>query len=470
MNRLAKKLVCLLCAVTTVVSTAAFSACEQESQVINAYDIAVKNGFQGTEKEWLLSLNGKNGKDGEDGKNATIDDLYAAAQQEGFTGSKLEFIQSLIGDYDSNNDTQTIAKNVTSVVSIFCGFRKTVKNYFQEYEEISSSGGSGVVLDINKEAGTAYIVTNYHVVYSADSDTGVSQDIYLYPYGELVMFNTEVGKDESGYGIKATFVGGAMDYDIALLKVEGSEKLKNSALTAAELGDSNNVKVGEKTFAIGNSNGLGVSVTGGLVSVDSETIYMSSFDGQNRSVAFRVMRTDASVNHGNSGGGLFDIHGKLIGITNAKNVEDDTDNICYALPITLVKYLLGNIYDNVSGNAPGYVLRATVGIVTTLSESSVYLDEQGELAMKETFYVTEVTKGSAAYGVLQPMDIIQSVTIDGVTTELTRRYLLNDLLLTVRKGDTIQITVLRDSVTEDKKEEVVLTLSFNQNAYFAKYA
>ena len=126
MNRLAKKLVCLLCAVTTVVSTAAFSACEQESQVINAYDIAVKNGFQGTEKEWLLSLNGKNGKDGEDGKNATIDDLYAAAQQEGFTGSKLEFIQSLIGDYDSNNDTQTIAKNVTSVVSIFCGFRKTV--------------------------------------------------------------------------------------------------------------------------------------------------------------------------------------------------------------------------------------------------------------------------------------------------------------------------------------------------------
>jgi serine protease Do len=182
------------------------------------------------------------------------------------------------------------------------------------------------------------------------------------------------------------------------------------------------------------------------------------------------MRTDASVNHGNSGGGLFDINGKLIGITNAKNVEEETDNICYALPITLVKYLMENIRDNMQSNKAGYVSCATVGIQTRLMESSVYLDEQGELALKERFYVDKVTEGSAADGVLKPMDIIQSITINGVTTELTRRYLWNDLLLTIRKGDSVQITVLRDSKTEDKKEEVVLTLTFNRDSDFVKFA
>jgi serine protease Do len=199
-------------------------------------------------------------------------------------------------------------------------------------------------------------------------------------------------------------------------------------------------------------------------------IYLSSFDGKNNNIAFRVMRTDASVNHGNSGGGLFDINGKLIGITNAKNVEEETDNICYALPITLVKYLMENIRDNMQSGKAGYVSCATVGIQTRLMESSVYLDEQGELALKERFYVDKVTEGSAADGVLKPMDIIQSITINGVTTELTRRYLWNDLLLTIRKGDSVQITVLRDSKTEDKKEEVVLTLTFNRDSDFVKFA
>ncbi|MBR2330722.1 MAG: hypothetical protein IKA40_05700, partial [Clostridia bacterium] len=127
MKKWTKKLVCLLCAMTTVFSGMAFAACDV-GETINAYDIAVKNGFQGTEEEWLLSLNGKNGEDGQD---LTLDDLYAAAQAEGYTGSKLDFIQSLAGNYQADNDTKTLAKNVTSVVSIFCGFKRTVNNYFK---------------------------------------------------------------------------------------------------------------------------------------------------------------------------------------------------------------------------------------------------------------------------------------------------------------------------------------------------
>ena len=466
MNKLTKTIVCALCAITAAFS---FGACNLSGEVINAYDIAVKNGFTGTEKEWLLSLNGKDGKDGEDGKDVTVDQLFAAAVAEGYEGSKLDFIKQLVAEYNANNETKTIAKTVTSVVSIFCGFERTIQGYLNNRTEISSSGGSGVILDINHNSGTAYVVTNYHVVYNANSDTGISNSIYLYSYGGLCGFSSTTGKDDTGFGMKAEFIGGAMDYDIALLKVTGSELLKNSNLTAASFGDSNQVKVGEKTFAVGNSNGLGVSVTSGILSVDSETINMKSSDGK-RTVGYRVMRTDASVNHGNSGGGLFDVSGKLIGITNAKNVEDETDNICYALPITQVKYLLKNIWDTLQAGAQkGYVSRAMLGVETTFSDSSLYLDNDGELAVKETFYVRKVTQGSAADGVFQTMDIIQAVTINGVTTQFSRRYLMQDIMLTIRKGDSVVFTVLRDKQSGEGKETVQLTVTFRDND-FVRYA
>ena len=74
------------------------------------------------------------------------------------------------------------------------------------------------------------------------------------------------------------------------------------------------------------------------------------------------MRTDAPINHGNSGGGLYNAQGELIGITNAKNVEDETDNMGYALPITQVEYLVKNMLDN-----GGYVSRAMLGITTVFN-------------------------------------------------------------------------------------------------------
>lgn len=452
-----KKTLCCLCAVTTVVSALSFSACNQ--QVINAYDIAVKNGFEGTEEEWLNSLHGK---DGQDGENVTVDDLYNAAVAEGFQGTKYEWIQSLQFDLPAQNDTQTIAKNVTSVVSIFCSFNKS--------NGLSSAGGSGVVLDVNKNSGTAYIVTNYHVIYDGEAaNGGFSKNIYLYPYGEIVGFDTTTGKDDTGYGIKATYIGGAMDYDIALLRVTGSEKVRTGALTAATLGDSNDVTVGEKTYAIGNANGLGVSVTSGILSVDSETIVMSALDDAKRNVSCRVMRTDAAVNHGNSGGGLFNLEGELIGITNAKNVEEDTDNVCYALPITMVKYLLQNIAEQITFGQAGYGYRATLGVTTTVLESSMYLDENGKLSVKNTTYIYEIEKGKAADGKLKVGDVLQSVTIGGVTTELTRNFYLIDLLWQVRFGDTIAITVLRDGLNE-QKDEVTVGITFNNQAYFTTYA
>ena len=122
MKKVVKKMIATACA---VVAVASFSACGQK-EIINAYDIAVKNGFKGTQAEWLASLNGTDGKDGENGNDLDIQDVYKAAQDNGFQGSFLDFLKEYLSvDHVENNDTETIAKNVSSVMSVCCAFTAT---------------------------------------------------------------------------------------------------------------------------------------------------------------------------------------------------------------------------------------------------------------------------------------------------------------------------------------------------------
>ena len=473
------------------VSALGFSACGGDDEVINAYEIAVKNGFVGDERAWLDSLKGNAG---EDGKNLTIEDMYAQAKasEEGYEGTILDFMKELgiTFSLQEDNDTATIAKNITSVVSINVGFTKTERTGRYPFQttrtKVSASGGSGVIVQLDKEQSTAYIVTNYHVVYGTpaytDEADGISKDIYVYPYGALDGFTTgdtngngylDAGEggmgDTTGGGMKATFIGGAMDYDIAILRVNNTD-LKDSLVTEAVLGDSEKVTVGEKAFAIGNANGMGISVTNGLVSVDSEYIGISALDerDENRDgyadiVSFRVMRTDAAINPGNSGGGLFNAKGELIGIVNAKSVADATDNMGYALPITQVKYLLENIGDN-----DGMVKRAWLGVEVYTSDSYAYYDGDGRLCIMEELVVSSVLGGGAADAnadenkCLKVGDLFRSVTVHGKTTQVTRRYHINDLLLTVRKGDVVVFGIVREG------SEMQVTITFGEN-HFVDY-
>ncbi|MBQ8283837.1 MAG: trypsin-like peptidase domain-containing protein [Clostridia bacterium] len=446
---------------------------KEEKDVINAYDIAVQAGFQGTEQEWLNSLKGSNGKDGAD---LDIEEVYEAAQKHGYTGTFLEFLKEYFSaEVQEDNDTTQISENMMSVVSIYCGFTKTTVTDSgwplftpKEETETYAAAGSGVIVDLNKEAGNAYIITNYHVIYDNDSDTktGISDSIYLYTYGAYNAFSSHTGKDENGDGMKATYVGGAMDYDIAILKVEGSEQIKKGNFTEAKMGNSDLVEVGEKVFAIGNPDGAGISVTSGLISVDSEYITMSATDGSSRSVDYRVMRTDTAINSGNSGGGLFNTKGELIGITNAKSIESGVDNVAYALPITQVKYLYENILEN-----GGVLKRAMLGVmVATTASESVY--ENGVLSKKETFQVyydedkpstTVIQETAAAYNKLRYFDVFVSMTVNGKTTQLTRRFQLNDLLLTVRKGDVVTLRIIRDGTEMD------VSINYDNDQYFVQY-
>ena len=472
-----RKTILAVCA--AMIMAFSVTACTKEAE--SAYDIAVKNGFVGTEQEWLQSLHGANGEDADD---VTAKDLYDTAVENGFKGTYLDFCKELGIQANDGYDTKTIANNIMSVVAICCGFTQTTAGGGWNSSATVSpfmTMGSGIIIDLNKEAGNALIVTNYHVLYSQESDAknGISEDVYLYLYGASNNFSyskTEGWVDKGDNAIRATFVGGAMDYDIALLEVKGSEYLKKSAAVEAKLGNSDIMSQGEDVFAIGNPEGEGISVTHGILSTTSEYIDIYALDnrdenndGYTDTVRFRVMRTDAAINGGNSGGGLFNAHGELVGVVNAKTTGEDKDNMGYALPVSQVKAVCDNIQAN-----NGVVKRATLGIMVGVVDSSAHFNEQGTLEITETFVVADaVGRNVAASGKLTYGDVFKWVQIkrkDGTMGEkitLTRQYQLNDTLLTVRKGDTVILGIERQSATAT--ENLSIEIPFNKDAYFVQY-
>ena len=189
---------------------------------------------------------------------------------------------------DGANITVAIAKGLRSAVSIHAFFTKTVPGYRPGSSgrvEEHYSAGSGVIYQMDRSEGDAFIVINYHVVYDLDSDTanGISNDITVYLYG---------GENE-GQEIKATYVGGSLYYDIAVLRVENNEILKNSDACAVTVADSDQISVGDSAIAIGNAQGYGIAASLGVVSVDSEYVTMTAVDGVTEVVS-RFIRVDTA--------------------------------------------------------------------------------------------------------------------------------------------------------------------------------
>ena len=293
----------------------------------------------------------------------------------------------------------------------------------------------------------AYIITNYHVVYdaSSNSNNGISEDIKVYIYGSEIEENA----------IEATYVGGSLYYDIAVLRIEDGEILKNSSVRAVEISDSDNVTVGDNAIAIGNAQGYGISASFGIVSVDSEYITMTAADGKT-SVSFRVMRIDTAVNSGNSGGGLYDDKGNLIGIVNAKIVEDGVENIGYAIPSNVAGYIAENIIDYCYDKDTQRVQRALLGLkVSTSNSKAVYDSQTGRFEIKETVSVYEVNDNSLSDGVLKVGDVLQSVVLREEITEITRQHHVIDMMLDVRVGDIVTFNILRDG--EEKSVSITIT-------------
>lgn len=335
------------------------------------------------------------------------------------------------------------AKGLRSAVSIICNFKSTAQQggwrpgYGSATTSEYSSAGSGVIYQLDKNEGDAFIITNYHVVYYANSNTanGISDDISVYLYGSAT----------EERAIKATYVGGSVYYDIAVLRVEDSELLKDTNVSQIEISDSDKVVVGDSAIAIGNAKGYGISVSSGIISVDSEYITMTAADNKTE-VSFRVMRVDAAVNSGNSGGGLFDGQGKLIGIVNAKIVDEGVENIGYAIPSNVAVSIADNIIDYCYGTDTECVQRALLGITVNATDSKAVYDSQtGRISIEETVSVYEVSKDSLADGVMQKGDVLLSATVNGKKKDITRQYHIIDMMLDVRVGDVVALEILRDN-------------------------
>lgn len=400
-----KKRMSIVLLLVTVMSLTLMSGCEikQGYDGKSAYELACEAGFSGTQEEWLASLQGQAGKDGLDGvqeQNTVIVD----------------------GASDALGTMRyAAAVGMRSAVSVIC----------------RSTAGSGVIYRLDKETGDAYILTNHHVVY--DEQYGISPEIRICLYG----------REYADYAMDASYVGGSMYYDIALLRVEGGSYLKEVFAAAVTLADPYGTVVGQTALAIGNADAAGLSVTSGVVSVLSEYITMTGVDGST-AVQYRVMRVDTAVNPGNSGGGLFNGRGELIGIVNAKSTVKDTDNIGYAIPVSLAVAVAENILETCDGAQVTTVQRAYLGAMVLAENHSVRYDgETGLLVLYEENTVQEVTAGSASDGYLQAGDRILSVRVDDRDTlDVTQQYHLLDELLYARAGSTVELTIERNGVQQ----------------------
>ena len=151
----------------------------------SAYEIAVKNGFSGTEAEWLASLKGTDGTDGAYAGRG--DSAYETAVKNGFSGTETEWLASLKGTSSSGESVASAtSKAITSSVAVIASYKYTEIGWGgRKTEKIGGGAGSGVII---KDTGSEiYIITNYHVVYGEKAETSnkIAETIWVYFHGAL---------------------------------------------------------------------------------------------------------------------------------------------------------------------------------------------------------------------------------------------------------------------------------------------
>ena len=265
--------------------------------------------------------------------------------------------------------------------------------------QVESGAGSGVIISSD-----GYILTCAHVVDGASTIT--------------------VTIGDTDY--TATLVGEDTTSDIAVIKIDAD------GLTPATVGNSDGLKVGQSVMAVGNPLGeLGGTVTGGMISALNRSVTIQGSSSVN---TMSLIQMDASVSPGNSGGGLFNMNGELIGIVNAKSSSSDAEGLGFAIPINDAIKVAQELLEN------GYVTgRPYLGITYLAVEDAQTAAQLGVNAYG--VYVVEVVKGGPAEKAgLQAGDRI--VSVDG--TEIASKDDLGTLMQKHAAGDTLSITIARD--------------------------
>lgn len=307
----------------------------------------------------------------------------------------------------------------------------------------ASATGSGVIISED-----GYIITNNHVINSESSS-------YYYQVTEATGIKVHLYGDADDKLYDATVVGSDKSTDLAVLKIDAE------GLSSIEIGDSDNLRVGEFVMAVGNPLGLDSSVTCGIISaLDRE---VDDDEGN----TYVTIQTDAAINSGNSGGALINSKGQLIGINSLKLSGDGIEGIGFAMPINSSMTIINQLIEF------GTVKRPYIGI----SGSSLTEALAKRYNMPVGVYVEEILEdGPAKDSGLEVGDVITEVEGQAVTSINE----INKIKNTFEIGDTISLKVYRDNdyktikiqlaeTPEETEEEETEQNSYNNTYNYFNY-
>lgn len=427
-----------------VLNTVSVTSIEKSSSVglVDYYTITYSNG---TTSQFTVT-NGKDGADGTNAQSVTVQDVYETYKQvyrdEDMTFK--EFCEKFLSV--ETGGTSALNSVLRSCMKVYTAFHESYSSILSMY------CGSAVVYKMDEDY--TYILTNYHVVYDSKAygSNKISTEISAYLYGSESSPKpnresnpTEFTYDE--YAIECEYIGGAISYDVAVLRANTEDVLKVNPQTVP-VTVNYSYSVGDNTYAVGNPDDGGISVTEGIVSVDSDYVSLA-IDSTERT--YRSIRTDTALTHGNSGGGLFNMSGELIGLNNSGDSTITSMN--YAIPASILTGIADGVmyYYNANGTKGTY--KTLLGVMSQSKNSRYVYDETTESGHIEEDIVIQTVNEKTSDGKqeslaktlgLQVGDIITAVTVNGQKYEISRQYQISDLLLNVRASDTIKIDYRRD--------------------------
>lgn len=307
-------------------------------------------------------------------------------------------------DY-SNTGIYAANKVLPSIVGITVEYTVNSPYYGYSMKSSASASGSGVIISED-----GYILTNNHIVNTSSTSS-------YYQVSQANKVTVKLYNDDTIYD--ATIVGTDETTDLAVIKIE------KTGLPAAELGNSDSVKVGEFSMAIGNPLGMESTVTAGIISAVNRTI-----TSENRN--YTVIQTDAAINSGNSGGALVNSKGQVIGINTLKLSGTGIEGIGFAIPINSTV----DIYKQLISD--GKVKRPYIGI----SGRDINEQTAKQYKLVEGVYIVSVEPYSSAEKAgLKSYDVITEV--DG--NKITSMDELNEIKNSHKIGDIINLKVYRDN-------------------------
>lgn len=346
--------------------------------------------------------------------------------------------------------SEIVSEALPSIVSITTKSVQEVQNYFgmygmygyapQQQEQEVEGSGSGIIVGKNDDE--LLIATNYHVVEGADTLSVAFTD---------------------GNAVEASVKGFDEERDLAVVSVslDDVEDDTMDAISIANIGSSDDLKVGEQVVAIGNALGYGQSVTTGIVSAknrrmdsDNNTVTDGSDDSSD---GVNLIQTDAAINPGNSGGALLNMEGEVVGINSAKLASTEVEGMGYAIAISDVTDILQNLMNETSRDKLDDSEHGVLGI----KGSSVSSEAVQMYGIPAGVFVKEVTEGGAADKA--------GLKANSVITEFNGKTVssidqLTEYLSYYEPDEEVELTVQVPHGTSYKEETVKVTLDENTDA------